>query len=487
MSDSTQKTNGKSSTKLHQALSRLSRIELSRLEKYLASPYLNPNEKVSIIVDQIQRVKGENWKSKIWGKLDDSAYDDKKFRKWMSDALSALEDFLAFEEFKADRAARDQFLINALEKRDLEKLQNKIIKAADKWLDRQPYRNSEYHLRRFHLAKSLYELENVEQQRASKRTDFQERLMTILNHLELFYNGEKLRLFNSLLSWSRLLKFEIDSQKMLSFARGVGELELAKEDVIETYLSVFYTLLEGDKPEHFKRLLNNIEKDIRIFPPKEAKDVFDSALNYCLLQINSGNTSYLVQLFELYQLGLKNAILIQDNTISPWAFKNIVSCGLRVKEYEWVEQFINKYSEYIPSIFKGSVVALSKAQLAYYTGQYEECISLLQDVEFTEFSLKVNAEVTLLATYYELDNYNLLDDHIIKFRKYLSRQKTANKRTIGYYKNLLRLVKRLMKTSGKADLLKLKEEIHQAKGLASKTWLLEKVDELLGTPSESRQ
>ena len=178
----------------------------------------------------------------------------------MSDALSVLEDFLAFEEFKADQIARDQFLIQALEKRDLEKLQNKIIKSADKALERQGFRNSEYHLQRFSLAKRLYELEKIEQQRASRRTDFQERLLTILNHLEIFYVAEKRRLFNSLLSWSRLLKFEIDHDHIGGFVEKIENMAISDETVVETYLSVYHTMKTRDQPEHFLRLLQNIEK-----------------------------------------------------------------------------------------------------------------------------------------------------------------------------------------------------------------------------------
>jgi hypothetical protein len=478
MSDNTQKTNGKSSTKLYQALSRLSRIELSRLEKYLASPYLNPNEKVSTIIDQIQKVKGENWKTKIWGKLDNSAYDDRKFRKWMSDALGVLEDFLAFEEFKADRIARDQFLIRALEKRDLEKLQNKIIKAADKWLERQPFRNAEYHLQRFNLAKSLYELEKVEQQRATKRTDFQERLKTILNHLELFYNGEKLRLYNSLLSWSRLLKFEIDSQKMLSFVRGVDKLDLAKEEIIETYISVFYTLTEGDKPDHFQRLLSNIERDIQIFPPKEAKVVFDSALNYCLLQVNSGNTTYLNQLFDLYELGIKNQILIQDNTISPWSFKNIVTTALRIKKFNWAKGFVNQYAGYLPHEYRDSISGLTNALISFWTGSWNDVLFHLQKVQFEEASLKLNAELILISTYYELDEDALLEDAIVKTRKYLKRQKNIGATRSAFTERFLHYLKRISRPLSQEQIKELRMKIEKEQ-LASKTWLLEKVDELL--------
>ena len=62
-----------------------------------------------------------------------------------------------------------------------------------------------------------------------------------------------------------------------------------------------------------------------------------------------GKTTYFIrQLFEIFKTLLKEKIILKDDSISPQNYKNITTVGLQIKEYDWVENFIQTYTNYLP-------------------------------------------------------------------------------------------------------------------------------------------
>ena len=85
----------------------------------------------------------------------------------------------------------------------------------------------------------------------------------------------------------------------------------------------------------------------------------------------------------------------------------------------------------------------------------------------------------LLATYYETDEIEPLFSLFESFRTFLNRHKKfpANRRQ--NYLNLIKFTKKLTKLADrdKKGIQKLKEEVEATKNIASRNWLLEKIDE----------
>jgi hypothetical protein len=82
--------------------------------------------------------------------------------------------------------------------------------------------------------------------------------------------------------------------------------------------------------------------------------------------------------------------------------------------------------------------------------------------------------------YYEKQEYDLLEYHLESFKSYIQRKKIQ-----GFYKDyflsLVKLTKRLITASKPHQFLKIEQELKISKSIASKEWLLEKVERLLNT------
>ena len=89
----------------------------------------------------------------------------------------------------------------------------------------------------------------------------------------------------------------------------------------------------------------------------------------------------------------------------------------------------------------------------------------------------------LMAIYYETDEIEPLFSLFDSFRIFLRRNKKISQKDKKLCINLIKFVKKLTRLNSrdKQEILKLKEEVNDSGGVASETWLREKIAELEGS------
>ena len=211
----------------------------------------------------------------------------------------------------------------------------------------------------------------------------------------------------------------------------------------------------------------------------EAEDIYFNLLNYCIKKLNQGNQFYLREFIEVYKEILQKDILPNDE-LNPWNFKNAIQIALRLGEYEWVEKFISIYSIKLPSEFRENAVSYNLAQVYFYKKEYNKVISTLQFVEYEDVTYNLGSKSMLIAIYYEKDEFEALNSLLESFKTYLNRHKDLAEQRKTLYMNLIKFVRKLTKImpGDKKAIETLKEEIKEAKGIASEKWLLEKLAEI---------
>jgi len=249
---------------------------------------------------------------------------------------------------------------------------------------------------------------------------------------------------------------------------------------IAIYLKIYYTYIEFENEEHYFDLKKLITNNLEIFPIDEAKDIMDSAINYTIQKHNRGKLEYLQESLDLYRAALDKEVIYVNEELTPWTFKNIVTAGLRLKEFEWTENFIKEYSHKINIAFRENAINYNIAILNFHLKKYSAVIPLLQKVEYDEEYYSLNSKGQLLITYFELKEFEVLEPFLLSFEIYLKRNKKIPKENTVRYLKLIKLTKKLIKLKDAPDIeiIKFKEEIIQSTSVA-KPWLLEKVDELL--------
>ena len=205
-------------------------------------------------------------------------------------------------------------------------------------------------------------------------------------------------------------------------------------------------------------------------------------VSYCIKKSNQGKNVFLREFFEIAKDLLNKGLLLSTGQLNPGFFRNAVMTSLRIGEYAWTENFINKYSEKLPKEFRTNAVTYNLALVYFYQKKYDKVIPLLQSVEYDELVYNLSSKSILIAVYYELDEDESLMSLMDSFKVYITRHKEiANEKRI-HYLNLMKYVRKMLKIvpGDTKEIEKIKQEMIEDKkvGIASEKWVYEKLAEL---------
>lgn len=474
-------------TKIYNVLQNFNKLEQNRLRKFLRSPYFNSDEKIVELYDLV--VKFMNGKSKkdlskeaIWKKLTQKpTFDNVRFRKYCSDLLKHVENYLAYEHVENDKVTKSYLTLDAIRSRKIEHLYNSYIRNSKELTSKNTDESANAHLNQYLVEKSLYELTESELKRLDKSN-----IESISKNLDNFYFSEKLRFYSAALSQKNYIDsdYQIDYiEELLSI---VTDSELLNTPSISIYYYCLLTVKENNILEHYYKLKELLSINAPNFPKNEALSLYYFAANYCIRKNNKGDYQFADELFELYSEMVDKEIILSDSgEISPWDFKNIVRIGLFLKKFSWSEKFIENFGDKIPEQYRENSKRFNLGQLYFAQKKYEKVLELLRDLEYDDLLASLNAKTFTIITFYELDEQDFLYSYIESFRVYLGRKlkkKELTKNMQRMYLAFLNFVKKLTKIipgEKKAiekiemDLLKEKQQ-----GLVGAKWLSEKIEEL---------
>ena len=342
----------------------------------------------------------------------------------------------------------------------------KQLKKLRKDYEKDPIRNASYFDQMAALHFEEYQLD-ISQKRSS--TDS---LKSTFLYTDLEFILTKLRFACILSSNKAAFKSEIELEFLPEILAFIRKEQLYDHPAIDIYYNC-YRLLENGEEKYFDRYVVLLEKHIQVLNSKETREVFLLGLNYCIRQINLGNTKMSNALFELFEFGLKGNHLLVDGNLSRFTYRNIVTIGLINKKYDWVENFIYEYKPKLEVQYRENMFTLNLALLKYEQKDYEEVQDLLYKYDQKDLLLSLFAKTILLKVYYEQSSLKLLDSHLDAMEIFIRRKKV-----IGYhrkhYMNTIKYTRKLLKLNpyDKQAKEKLVKEVEETDTIAEKKWLL---------------
>lgn len=469
--------------KLVSLLRSFSKIELSQFKKYLESPFFNENKNLIALYGYLQKnllkatINPSIDKKTIWIFLfKDKPYKDILMRRLFSDLNQLVNGFLAYQQYQKSPALESVFLMNSLQYSELDKQFEGAFRLANLQQEKSGKRNTDFHFHQFLIEKSYHE--HIEFKGLKNLTfDY---LESADYQLDSFYISQKLKHHCDALGYNNFLSKEINIYFFTSFLSDIENTDFRKEPSIKAYLLVSKMLLNPENESFFHELKSFLLKNQDEFLKNELTILYTHLINYCIdKKINVGKPIFYKNLFEIYKDTLDKEIIFISNEIAFNHYKNIITIGLHIKEFEWVEEFIQIYAPKLPKAHQDNALIYNLAQVSFSKKDYQKVIELLREVEYKNLIYALGGKLMLLKTYYELDEIAALDSLIDSFRIYLRRNRTISKDVRQQYMNVLKFVKKLsgLAPYDKAGLEKVTKEIHECKALADKNWILEKVGE----------
>lgn len=456
-----------------------SKKEVRECRKWLASPSHNTRNDVIDLFEYLvtnNHLDDEKFlgKDRVFKKIfPGEEFDDARFRQSMHFLTKALEEFLAYQELKEDEVAIQLALARVYRKRKLDRAFQKAMRETENLYEEAPYQDA-------HFLRNKYLIQQVqyEYQSEKKRTS-QLNLQEVSDALDESYFSEKLRQSCFQLSHQAVYKAGYQIGLIEEVLKYIEEKGLQRIPAIGIYYYILKAHSDKSNPVHFQKLKEQIEKHSHSFPLYNLRDIYILAINYCMGQVNLGDKTYLRELFELYKRGIETMALIDNGLISQYTFKNVVTAGTSLKEFDWVKSFIENYQQFLDPAQRENFVHFTLAKLHFEKGDFDKAHRLLVHFDYDDILTNLHAKSMLIRMYYQEGELDALESLLESMRSYVARKKV-----IGYHKsiysNLIRYTRRLVRVNpyDPKQITKLRNEIEMAQPLTERQWLLEQLEAL---------
>ena len=470
-------------SKIIEYLKKLSKVELSRFILFANSPYNNQHKDVIALVDALAEAypdfKAEPvTREKLFQKVfKNEPYDYMRLAHVANYTVRVFEAFLIAEQLNEHKSRAELLLVQALQQRDLSiEAERKLKKLEQK----------QKNIRRIDI-EYLYsklqiysEKDKLFVKKQKREQDFNIQLKS--DFLDKYYIVQKLKTSCDMLVRQNIFNttFNTGFLKEILIYLDQNRILLEDEPLINTYLEA-YKMLHIDKGEaHFYSLLKLIQKYQDVISREDLITLYDFVQNFCIRMINSGNSVFLHEIFKIYKVLLKQELVLEDQYLPAPVFKNMTTVGLRLKEYDWVENFINSYSNHLQKDIRNDVTKYNLASLYYSKKDYDNALIHLRDIDFTDVYYALGARSMLLKIYFEMKEGDLLDSAVQSFKIYLKRNKLVSGYQYNVHYNLLKYTKKVFhlqhnigySSKAKEKLEKIKLDIQQTQEITNKDWLM---------------
>ena len=475
------------SDKLTSLLFTFNKSQLNSFKKYVSSPFFNENQDLINLFDIIDHhislsksngaEKSNLKKEAVWEKLFlKKKYTDVLLRRLCSDLTKIAHSFLAYHQFKNTPFQEQTYLLNAVNKPNLNKHFTGIVRQTRELQEKVGFRDDEFHYNTFLIEQNCHKhLESLK-----KKPENLENLENADYHLDCFYITKKLKNYCDFLGYKNILSVATQVKLFPSFLDLIKNSDYRKEASVNAYYLVTQMLQHPEDESFAKDLKQLLFEHSDKFSQNEIKQLYIHLKNYYItIKINAGLHEYYTNLFEIYKMQINQGNILDHDLITAQNYKNIISVGLNLQQFDWVEKFIQTYTDKLPKENQDNNLKYNLAKIYFYKEEYNEVIEQLQEVEYKTLIHSLGGKLMLLKTYYELQESMALDSLIDSFSIYLRRNRLISKGVKQQYMNVLRFTKKLSNIPeyDKNAIEKIKTQINNCKALAAKNWLLEKVAE----------
>lgn len=463
-------------------LQHFSKHDRNRLRKFLLSPYFNEQEDVVLLFNMVDKAirKGEAAiegleKEKVWKTVyPDVAYDDAQLRRVASELTNLILKFIG-NEYISKRPLNEQVAIHqALTPTDLKKhlatverrIQRVMAQKEQKALD------DYYFDYKFSMARLGFATKNTV---PKNYLDF---LMPLNKQLDVFYIAQKLQFFCRLVIFKQTRQADAGFDNFDEIIRLSDSPSIRTVPLVESYRTALLALLDISNTSNYFHFLDILHKHEHAITKEDLQDLYQNALNFCAFRINSGDRSFVQEMFGIYKVLAKNELLVLHGFLPEPQYKNIIGISLNCGDFEWTEDFITKYAEYLPENLRENASSYNLAYLNFIKKNYGKVVELLRNVEYSNLSYALGARWLLVRTYFDTDEYQALDSLLESFRIYVMRNKLMSKKLKKTYINMISLTKRLTTLPTPDKLAKIKDKVIALDKELPTGWLMAKISEM---------
>jgi hypothetical protein len=336
----------------------------------------------------------------------------------------------------------------------------------------------EYHfLEQFLLKHQLFAHPLTPKQKDNKAT-----ILDMAQDLDYYYFLKKLKLDTALESNTRIFSDSISLLLMDEINTAVEQAKLPPE--IKLYHLINRLLRTSSSDEYFDAVVQTYEATQHRFQPSTSLHLLQLLINFTTTRIGQGDMKHVEKQLTLYKMGLSSGVLLQQQKITKTTFSNIISCAAYIKDFEWVEWFMQEYHQYLEDDDRAEIVAFNRANISFKKEDFLAALDHLATIKFTNILYQSSTRVLLIECYFELflqdETYlEVLLAQTTAFDKWMRREQKLTRKRKEQLLNFAITVKQLIRIrlDGHVNSIRrVEKSLNSQKPIAVKTWLQQKLE-----------
>ncbi len=421
-----------------------------------------------------------------------SMKDIKVLRQVMHLLRIQADDFLAWRSLQQDDVEKKYRIIDTLLKKKTYSLIPPTLNKAKTRLESCAIRDVEYRKNVFRLTEMEFYLEILQNNHNTQKAQ------QAVDSLRQSFISELLKYYCSLTNLERVNKAQY---KYPLLEHIIQHLEKHDTDRSIPVIYVYYTslrLTQYENPEDYYVLKNYLFEHSSIFGITDIRQFFNMLTNYCYRKIKHGDDEFMRERFEVFKKGIELKCWITETYLSEHQFIHIVKTALFFGELDWLDIFFQEHKDLlnpnVKDVFVNYYHALLKFELKEY-GEAEDYLSKINtDPDFVYY---MQYKILRIKVYYDkngvtsITDYNLINNDLEAIRQYVltDNNQKMSETVRQQYRNFANFSKRILKRKEKfiyhrtaltqSNLQALQKDLADLKPLIERTWLEEKVTELM--------
>lgn len=484
-------------SKLTQLLKTFSEEEIIEFEKYLKSPLSNSRNYILKFFIELKKHYPEFKEDKIDRKVIFSKiYKGKKFndstvRSIVSNLIADAEHFLSYINFRKNKTFQDFYLLSELRIRELHSYYD--IKAK-------PILNNIKNQKEYDFNDLIYQylltFEITDQYMHREGYESSVELVDLLNNnLLTFFIANA----NYTTHYSEILKtfFPFETNSYLEhnfypnfnfegFINSLADNDSNRAKYLMLNYNLYNLITDKNSHESFAVLKKLWINSSDFLSPASRESIYDFLGNFCLIQNRNKGSIYEREFFELSKIMLKDKLFLSgSNNLHLNTFRQITLHCFSLNEIQWVEDFVKGYAKYLADDEREMLVELAMSEITFKKKDYKSCLEHLSNIKVLKNFMKIELKENYIKVFYELNYTEQLYSAFDSFRHYLKNAPFLPN-YIRDAKNFLKYITAISnyKNKNNSDLHILKKQLIDDPHVHIKSWLLEKIDELLALESK---
>lgn len=423
-------------TTLVKTLVLFSAQELEELETFVQSPFFNNGShfnpinrlfsllQEAVLNDAVEVPNQETVAQLISeaGKPVSKRYVD----NLIAELLGMVRQYIAWKGIQHNWGPAQEELLNAqfYQQRGALNLKERTLKRARKTLDKELHHPLESPLLWYYLEDSFLKLKSL---RNNRQGDLN--LPATIENLTLFYATKLLDLSMLQMQQKRVYPdYKPKWDKLLRETRAVFRSQRYFNDPTVQLMDEAILLFEQTSGQP----LQQIESFLQLFDEYQAelpepilKSLATFARNFCTWQCNIGQMDLYPLYFQLYRDHFERGWLYVNGKIPQSVFLNLVTSGLREKEFEWVKHIIEDHKDKVEGEDREKLLHYSKALYYLTAGDLDKAHSHFKEMlsypKFNDTNWNSLVYTLEIKIYYYKGEHEQLSNCLNNYRMYLRR------------------------------------------------------------------